>query len=67
MPVTLSLRSGFRYYFDDTPGLTPRAIKRTALTGSKFRRLRLLDKLGFVLQLNYATASFLSFHHVSWF
>ena len=50
MPVTLSLCSGFRYYFDDTPGLTPRAIKRIALRAKNSARLWLanyIDKLGF--------------------
>ena len=59
MPVTLSLCSGFRYYFDDTPGLTPRAIKRIALRAKNSAPLTLrkwLDKLGFVELLNEANA-----------
>ena len=48
---TLALRSGFRDYFDDTPGLTPRAIKRIALRAQNAASLWLaiyLDKLGFL-------------------
>ncbi len=61
MPVTLSLCSGFRYYFDDTPGLTPRAIKRIALRAKNSARLWLanyIDKLVFFEQNNMSPFSY---------
>ena len=51
MPVTLSPCSGFRYYFDDTPGLTPRAKNSARLWLANY-----IDNLRFVELLNEANA-----------